>query len=305
MQVLAQHKVPIVSVLMPTYNCEEHVGEAIQSILNQEFEDFELLLLHKKSKDRSLEIIQKIIKSDDRAKVIDCSELNLSDTLNHGLMIAKGQYVARMDADDVSTKNRFKDQIRYLEQNSLDICGSHFVQISKSGKLLDAKIMPISPENIAIRLAYGVPFAHGSVLMRMKFINQNHLKYDSAGVAEDYSLWIKFFHKNAKMGNANDFLFKYRISSDSASVRLLKENRLVCKTLRKEYIETNKIILKEYLGRVGNQYGALTLDEKKYTLIISTIAIKTFGIKNFYFFLKKSSAKVIAHAVYALFHIMK
>lgn len=300
MQMVVEQKTPIVSVLMPTYNCEAYVDEAIQSILNQEFQDFELLLLHKKSNDKSLEIIEKKIKSDLRARIIDCSDLNLSDTLNYGLTLAKGIYIARMDADDVSTKNRFNEQIRCLEQNSLDICGSHVLQINESGKLLDAKIMPLSPENIAIRLAYGVPFAHGSVLMRREFINKNDLKYDSAGIAEDYSLWIKFFYRKAKMGNANEFLFKYRVLDSSASVRLGKENRLACKKLRKEYIKVNKNVLIEYLDRIGNQYINFNLDEKKYILILSIVGIEVFGYKNFYFFFKKSNAKVIALAISAL-----
>ena len=115
---------PAVSVLMPVYNVEKYIGEAIESILNQTFNDFEFIIIDDASTDNTVSVIEKF--SDNRIKLIrNETNIKLAASLNKGLRIAQGKYIARMDGDDISLPHRFQKLYEFLENNpSVDICGS-------------------------------------------------------------------------------------------------------------------------------------------------------------------------------------
>jgi glycosyltransferase involved in cell wall biosynthesis len=112
------NKRPRVSVIMGVYNCERYVAEAIESILNQTYRDFEFIIIDDKSTDRSSEIISSYAKKDRRIKVVkNKKNLGLTRSLNIGLKIARGEFIARMDADDISRPRRLERQVAFLDKH--------------------------------------------------------------------------------------------------------------------------------------------------------------------------------------------
>ncbi|HAS7841575.1 TPA: glycosyltransferase family 2 protein, partial [Vibrio cholerae] len=116
---------PKISVVMSVYNGEKYLGEAIDSILKQTFSDFEFIIINDGSTDKTLEIIKSYMKKDDRIVLVSRENKGLIVSLNEGLDLAKGQYIARMDADDISIKSRFEKQIEFLDSNpDIGVCGT-------------------------------------------------------------------------------------------------------------------------------------------------------------------------------------
>ena len=203
---------------MPVYNGEPFLVEAIESILNQTYLNFEFIISYDDSTDKSLEIINKYNSIDPRIIVLKGAKRGLVKSLNDAIKISNGKYIARMDADDISLPKRFQKQLELMENENLDICGCHYLLINEDGKYLDTVLTPIENNTLLLYLAIGVPFAHGSVMFRKDFMSINNLEYgQGVKFAEDKALWIEMYKTSAKFSNVNDILFKYREFSESLS----------------------------------------------------------------------------------------
>jgi glycosyltransferase involved in cell wall biosynthesis len=207
---------PLVSVVMPVFNGGKYLSDAIISILNQTFTDFEFIIINDGSTDDSLETIQKFASNDNRIRVINRENKGLVFSLNQGISESKGKYIARMDADDLSNEKRFERQVYLLEKEGGHICGCHFNVISETNKLINNFIAPISTEAIACCLLITNPYAHGSVMLNKQFMLNNGLVYKDIK-AEDHRLWTEFYDAGAKFVTVNEFLFSYRVHKNSIS----------------------------------------------------------------------------------------
>src|SRR6185369_4386478 len=116
--------VPLISVVLPVYNGEKYLAEAIDSILGQTLTDFELIIIDDGSTDNSLAILKQYKQRDNRIRLIARENRNLATTLNDLIDLAQGEWVARMDQDDIALPHRFEKQLQWLEQTGADICGS-------------------------------------------------------------------------------------------------------------------------------------------------------------------------------------
>lgn len=232
---------PLISVIMPVYNAEFYLAEAIESILTQTFPNFELIIINDGSKDNSLQIINNFAEQDSRIVIISRENRGLIASLNEGIEKAKGIFIARMDADDVSLPTRFEKQVMLMEQKHLDICGCHWQIMNSKNKTIDCTTVPLTQESLVAYLAYSVPFAHGSVMIRKHFLDEHNLQYGfgDAKYAEDYELWLKMYELGAVFGNVDDFLFKYRFFSQSLSQINFKNNRADAQKLGNHFIHTN------------------------------------------------------------------
>jgi len=232
---------PMISVVMPVYNGGKYLDEAIQSILNQTYANFEFIIINDGSTDKSLEIIEKYKKQDERIILISRENRGLIASLNEGIDKARGKYIARMDADDISLPERFERQIGLMEEEKTDICGCHWLIMNEVGKHTDCFTVPLSDESFIAYLSYSVPFAHGSVMIRKSFLSENTLYYGSGNAqhAEDYEMWIRVYELNGRFSNVNDFLFKYRQFKQSLSQVNFKKNRADAKKLGKKFIYDN------------------------------------------------------------------
>lgn len=206
----------MISVLMSVYNGEMYLYEAIESILNQTYGDFEFIIYNDASTDKTVEIIESF--KDPRIILINNeSNLGLTKNLNKGICIAKGEYIARMDADDVSHSERFAKQFFFLENNPhISICGT---QINELGKLYQKSNFPLTHNEIKIELLSSNPLAHPTVIWRKSHFDENDFKYNEAyKTSQDYELWARALYK-LKAANLNENLLQYRVHDRRLSVK--------------------------------------------------------------------------------------
>ena len=244
------NQIPIISVIMPVYNAEKYLDEAIQSILDQTYKDFEFIIINDGSTDKSLEIIEKYKNQDHRIVLINRENKGLVESLNEGIEKAKGKYIARMDADDISLPTRFEKQIELMENENLDICGSHFFIVDEHSRYLSARVVSCRIDFNYMILSRSVPFAHGSVMMRKDFLIEHELVYGKTiyNKAEDYALWVEFANNFAKISNVDEFLFKYRHLDNSLSKQNINYEHALA--ISKNYIARNN----ERLNGVFEKY---------------------------------------------------
>ena len=207
---------PYISVIMPVYNAEKYVHQAIESILKQSFIDFELLIFNDCSTDKSKEIILSF--NDQRIQLIDSPEnTGYVQHLNHGLEMAKGKYIARMDADDISMPDRFQKQVEYLDKHEeVVVCGTFIEFIGSKKGVVD---FPITHRDIITHfLLHGNGMAHPSVMMRKSILDTHNIIYNrSLEPAEDYDLWDRI-SAFGQLHNIPEVLLQYRVHDANESV---------------------------------------------------------------------------------------
>jgi glycosyltransferase involved in cell wall biosynthesis len=186
-------KEPSVSVLLPVYNGEKTIARAIESILNQDFKDFELIILDDGSKDKTLDICKDYQKKDSRIILVHHENKGLSATLNIGLSLARGELIARQDSDDYSLPGRLQSQFERFKQDPDLIILGMWARIYTNE--IDSGFLhchPTTDKSIRLFLYFGNPFVHSSVMFRKKIIDQTGL-YSSRveSQPEDYDLWIR------------------------------------------------------------------------------------------------------------------
>ena len=208
-----ESRIPKVTVLMPVYNCELYIQEAVESILNQTYTDFEFLIIDDASTDKTVSIIKTY--NDSRIQLIE-KPVNTGHTssLNYGLTIAKGKYIARMDGDDISLPERFEKQLAYMESNEdTVVCGTALSLIGED----NCRKVVVGHEDIKIKLLEGNSIAHPSVFLRKETLVNNSVFYDTLmEPAEDYDLWVRL-STFGKLHNLEDCLLKYRIHDSQVS----------------------------------------------------------------------------------------
>ena len=204
---------------MSVYNGEKYLSEAIESVLNQTYKDFEFIIINDGSSDSSLEIIKKYQNQDERIVLISRENKGLVASLNEGIEKAKGKYIARMDADDICLSTRFEEQIEYMEKNKLDLCGS-WIETFDERNILNVWKYPETHSDIEFRSFFMCSFAHPSVMI--KKIVFDKLKYENE-TAEDYRLWCDILANGYKVGNIQKVLLKYRLHNNQLTQTKSKE----------------------------------------------------------------------------------
>lgn len=207
---------PKVSILMPVYNAEQYLSQALDSIVSQSFEDWELILINDGSTDRSESIIMDY--DDERIFYIkNPVNLKLIKTLNKGIDYCGGQYIARMDADDICHPDRLKRQVEFLDSHpQVLMCGTAATVIDNSRKKTGNIHNLTSDDYLQINLMFSPSFIHPSMMIRTEVLKQN--KYDEAYKhVEDYDLWCRIA-KLGKVANIDDELLQYRWHDSNVSV---------------------------------------------------------------------------------------
>jgi len=198
---------PKVTVFMPVYNGEKYLKEAIDSILAQSFTDYEFLIVNDASNDNSVEIIKSY--DDKRISFIE-NETNSGPILtsNKCFDLAKGEYIVRMDQDDISLPRRIEKQVAFMDKNKqVGVCGSWVkffgdrTYIAKYAK---------SHKEIVTNMFLSCPFAHPSVILRKSMFNDFNLRYSQL-TGEEYELWVRA-SRHMRLANIPEVLLKYRTS---------------------------------------------------------------------------------------------
>ena len=235
-----KNKSPLVTVLMPVYNGEKYLQPAIESILNQTFKDFEFLIINDGSTDNSENIILSF--KDARIRYVK-NEKNrqLIHTLNKGLQLSKGTFIARMDADDISLPQRLEKQIEILQNNKdIGVCGSWVKTIGINGGQIFK--YPIQQEAIEKILFFCCEMCHPVSIFRKSLIDQYGIKYrPDYYFIEDWKFWLEL-GKVTHFYNIPEVLFHYRMHETNITKTGLKQ--LIAGTLKVRKENFNNIDLK-------------------------------------------------------------
>jgi len=210
-----------ISVLLPVKNGEKFLNQAIDSILNQTYTDFELLIIDDNSTDRTLEILNSY--QDQRIKII-LSDEGFIPNLNRGIEIADCQYIARMDADDIMNPIRLETQLQIMEDLHVDVCCS-YLNVFEAGKksfILDHGLQGLIDKPLE-KLAKDNFVPHPSVMMRKEFLIKHNLRYVNYPHAEDYKLWCEIAKKDGKFYIEPTPLLSYRIGNHQVTKRFVEE----------------------------------------------------------------------------------
>lgn len=211
---------PLVSVIMPVYNSEAHLREAIESILNQSYQDFEFILINDGSIDKSEAIIQSY--RDDRIVYVKNEyNLGISRTRNKALRLAKGFYIVMADSDDISLPTRIEIQLNFLQKNpEIDILGGQLLLINSTGKEGGTWNYPISSEQIQKAILKSCCIAQPTVMIKRQVLVSVNGYSTLNMVGEDYHLWLRLT-KNHLAYNLPELLVKYRIHAANISRKKL------------------------------------------------------------------------------------
>jgi glycosyltransferase involved in cell wall biosynthesis len=235
---------PLVSVVMPVYNSEKYVKQSVESILSQTYKNFELIVIDDGSTDKSFEIVAKLAEKDKRIKFLkNDRNLGVSATRNRLIDIAKGEYVAIMDSDDISLPERLEKQVAFLsEKKELGLLGSSVEVINENGKKIGFWKYPETHDEISVEMIFNSPFASSSVIFRKDFVKGFRYNEDVL-VAEDYDFYSRL-SKNCKMHNLKDILVKYRINikgltQNNLSEMECKSSDVVCLYLKSQGLDLN------------------------------------------------------------------
>lgn len=204
---------PKISVVMSVYNGEKYMRESIESILSQSEKDFEYIIIDDGSTDTSLKIINEFQKKDPRIKVLSRKNKGLVYSLNEGLQLAQGEYIARMDADDISHIDRFERQIKYMEEENLVVCGSFAEKIDTLGQKVGEMTYPPSSVTIKSFALLHNPFIHPSIIFKKDSIEKVGGYKAFFRHIEDYELWTRLIYRY-KTGNIPLTLLQYRVHDE-------------------------------------------------------------------------------------------
>jgi len=211
--------IPRVSVLMSVYNGEKYLQEAVESILNQTFHDFEFIIVDDGSLDSTPRLLAGYEARDPRVVSHRIAHnQGLSSSLNFGIHQARGEYIARMDADDVSLPERLQEQIDFMDSHSeVGVCSTGVELIGE--KRIEKWQHHISHDAIHARMLFVNAIAHPTVMLRASALRKNALEYDpNVRYAQDYELWSRAITKT-RFANMSHILLRYRIHSDRISAR--------------------------------------------------------------------------------------
>lgn len=233
----------MISVIMSTYKEDERLlRESIESILNQTYRDFEyIIILDYPDNVVHKSVIEEYALKDDRIHFyINEKNMGLTDSLNRGLSLCHGEYIARMDADDISLPDRLERQMKYLEKNRYDLIGGITEMINENGSLLySIKSVPTDPKKINKALRYSQCIAHPTWLGRKEVFEKN-AGYRHMPLCEDYDFTLRAVLNGFVVSNLNEAVLKYRMTSNSISRSNLFEQYLYMSYITNEY-KNNRI----------------------------------------------------------------
>lgn len=228
-------KKPLVSVIMPVHNCEKYLDEAVSSILDQTFEDFELILINDGSTDRSDEIVRKYLKDGRLVYEVNATKRGIVYSLNRALELSRADIVARMDGDDVSMPSRLETQYRFLqEHHDIALVGSCVEFIDESGCSRGVREVVTGPENIRRVFFFYGPHRHPTIMFRKEAVDGIG-RYRDYDLCQDIDLYFRLILSGYRTDNIPVPLLKYRVHPENSDKRF-KEKGVSSFKMKKDVI---------------------------------------------------------------------
>ncbi len=234
-------KYPLVSVIIPVYNSEKYVDEAIHSILNQTYQNIEIIVIDDGSTDESKKVVKRI-QSSKIIYVENEQNIGVSATRNKGFELANGKYIALMDADDISVPNRLERQVEFLENNSkYGVVSSYYEQFTNYPFYTKKRIKktPLDTEIIHVSLLFTNVVCGAASMIRTETLKKNNIKFDtSLQMAEDFDLWKRLSFV-ARIANLDEVLYKYRIHKNNSMKKMVILDRDFIKVIVRSFDHFN------------------------------------------------------------------
>lgn len=243
---------------MPCHNGEPYLEQAIDSILRQSFQDFEFIIVDDGSTDATARLIQERMAADSRIVYLGQERnLGIVAALNRGIAAAKGEWIVRMDHDDISEPERLEAQVNYMREHPYCIvCGSNLRLIDEHSRIIGTRRYESSDRRIKRRLLHANPFAHPATIIRKSVLREQGLPYSEAFPRnEDYDLWFRLAD-HGLFANLDACLLRYRLSRRSVRDRHCRE------------MLQNTIRLKESHGQRLDLYARGILGMEKLLLLL-------------------------------------
>jgi len=246
---------PAVSVIMPVFNEQEYLCKSIESILEQTFKDFEFIIVDDASSDASFKIMQKYASKDKRIVLIkNPVNQGLALSLNKALGVVRGEFVARMDADDVAAKNRLEIQLAFLNKNpEVDLAGSSMYFIDSEGNIIARSGTIASPEILNKTIYYKNISPHPTWMFRRKILRDVG-EYRDLPASQDYDFLMRLCHLGYKVSNIDTPLLYYRVHKEKisfdGSIRQIKISRYLRRLYRNNLILNDEYLKKERISKI-------------------------------------------------------
>jgi len=284
---------PFVSVIIPLYNAEQYIYEAVQSILNQTYQNIEIIIIDDGSVDKSMDIVKSI----DSSKIIliqNEHNLGVSRTRNKGFSLAQGKYIALMDADDISLPTRLEKQVYFLENHSdYGVVSSHYESFREHPFGVKRRIRRLSTdaEKIHVNLLFSSMLCGASSLIRKEVLVKNNIEFDtSLQMAEDYDLWRRLSFVT-KITNLDEVLLRYRKHKNNSIKNRVALDRDFTKVIIKSFMQLNidieNLFNEKY--RLINIQSFLILNEKLENILENNVETKIYHQE----YLRGASAKLL------------
>ncbi|WP_406659832.1 glycosyltransferase family 2 protein [Methanolobus sp. ZRKC3] len=262
-------KNPKVSVIMPVYNAEKYLKDAIESILNQTFLNFELLIINDGSTDKSRTIIESY--NDPRIRLLNNKENSgLAKVRNRGIDEAKAEYIAWLDADDISHPLRLEKQVKLLDEHpEIGICGTWVKTIGT--KRNHKWRYPTNPDFIRCRMLFDDPLATSSVMLRKELLVEDNQYFDlNYPPAEDYDLWERLSYC-CKITNIPKILTFYRLHENQTSKMNALQQKSSVWNVQERQIKRLNILYSDNEKQIHRKIGAWQFDESKYFVSLANL----------------------------------
>ncbi|MCI9487774.1 MAG: glycosyltransferase [Lachnospiraceae bacterium] len=242
-------KEPLVSWLMPVYNAGNSLSVAMESMLNQTYGNTEIVIINDCSSDDSGNILKRYAKQNPQIRVYENEKnMGVALSLNRGLKLCRGKYIARMDADDFSYPERIKKQVEFMETNEdVGILGSGICEINSEKNLRIKRFYPTDSEELRCRLLFNIQAVHPTIMFRASVIKDFNIEYPNSP-AEDYALFASLIFK-VKMANLKAILLDYYVENDNQVTTLSKQKILA------DNKEISKRTIRDTLGIDVSKYS--------------------------------------------------
>ena len=204
-----------VSIITPTYNCAHFIGETIESVINQTYQDWEMLIVDDCSKDNTEEIVKQYSQNDNRIKYIKIEQNSgAAMARNKAMELATGKYMAFLDSDDIWAKDKLDKQIKFMEENNYNITCTEYEQIDEVGQSLN-KIIKVKKKVDYNGVLLTCPVGNSTVMYNVE--NLGKFEVPNIRKRNDDALWLQMLKKEKYIYGMDDVLMKYRIRSNSIS----------------------------------------------------------------------------------------
>lgn len=221
-----------VSVIIPTLNSEEYLEQSIKSILNQTYENIEIIVVDDGSDDSTIDIVKQISDGREDVKLVQRESSGIPSARNRGISEATGYYIANQDSDDISHEKRLETQIEEIQERNLDTIGTGTHDIDEDGNILFRRNVIESIDSSDVR--QGCPIIHGTALMKKHVLDELGGYDTNFPVAEDKDLWVRMNEEGYNLGNIDRALYRFRRHGDSTYASNIRKTKTygMCSVLR-------------------------------------------------------------------------